>query len=615
MTVNASDQTQQGAPARVGTSLWSALSASSTHAEFTAAWLALQCSMLPGVRCGVLVLGPPDTGPYAPAALWPAGAAPGTALTEAADQAVEDRAVAVAEADGWLAVAHPLMIDGHMHGLAALELTAQRAEPVIQALRWGLGSVEARLRAEEGGDGALARERLMITLNAVAATLNEERSAAAAHAIATDLATRFNCDRVSIGIRSKERSEVIAVSHSADFGERMNLIAAIGSAMDEAIDQNTTLCLPQAGAGALVMRDHAALARQHGSGSILTVPFMVEAGSGSDGKVLGALTFERAGVLPFEQAEVELCQGIVALCSRILVTKRAEERPLALRLKDQWRVEMGRVLGERHFTRKFVLLMTAAILLISVVGEGTYRVGSDAKLEGAVRRVLVAPYDGYLDTAPHRAGDIVAAGTVLATFDTRDIKLEYLKAASLNEQYARQAEESLAQHDRAAAGINQAQAQQARAEMDLRAYQVERSSVTAPFTGIVVSGDFSQSLGSSVRRGQTLFEISPLNAYRVILEVEEGEIDGLRVGQHGKLVLASLPGDTFPFTVTLVTPVTSSREGHSFFRVEAALDRLAPNLRPGMEGVGKVEIGPRRLIWIWTHRLVNWVRVATWSWF
>lgn len=614
MTVNASDQAQ-GVAVRPGAALWGALSAASTQGEFATAWLTLQCAMVPGVRCGVLVLGAPDTGPYAPAAIWPMGAAPGAALTEAADQAIGERAVAVAEAEGRLAVAHPLIVDGHLHGLAALELVGQRAEAAIQALRWGLGQVEARLRSEEAGEGGVVRERLMTTLNAVAATLNEERSAAAAQAIATDLATRLNCDRVSIGLRSGGRCEVTAVSHSADFGERMNLIAAISAAMDEAIDQNTTLCLPEAASSPLVTRDQAALSRQHGSGSILTVPFMVETGSARDGRVLGAICFERAGVLPFTRPEIELCQGIAALCSRILVVKRAEERPLALRLKDQWRIEMGKALGEKHFTRKFVLLMLAALTAVSLLGTGTYRVGADARLEGAVRRVLVAPYDGYLDTAPHRAGDIVTAGTVLATFDTRDIKLEYLKAASLNEQYARQAEEALAQHDRASAGINQAQAAQARAEMDLRADQVNRASITAPFAGIVVSGDFTQSLGSAIRRGQTLFEISPLNAYRVILEVEEGEIDGVRVGQHGKLALASLPGETFPMTVTLVTPVTNSREGHSFFRVEAKLDRQAPNLRPGMEGVGKVEIGERNLFWIATHRLFNWLRVTTWSWF
>jgi multidrug resistance efflux pump len=590
-----------------GPELWNALEMASTEAQFAAAWLALQCSLVPGVRCGVAVLGEPDTGPFAPVAFWPQGALPGAVLTEAADQVVEARAVAVAQAQGLLAVAHPLIIDGHLHGLVALELPAQRPEPVIQALRWGLAGIEARLRADDSADSGLARERLMTILNAVSATLGEEKSDAAADSIATDLATRLDCDRVSVGFRHGEHVEVIAISHTSNFGERMNLIAAIAAAMDEAIDQNMTLCLPQSEAAALVVRDHAALARQHGSGCVLTIPFLI-------GKNRGAFTFERSVTLPFGQDTIELCQGIVALCSRILATKRAEELPLAARLKKRMRAELENLLGEEYFVRKLVAVLVLGLLLFSVFAQGTYRVGSVAQLEGAVRRVVTAPYEGYLDTAQHRAGDIVTAGTVLATFDTRDVKLEYLKAASLNEQYARQAEDALAQHDRAGAGIYLAQAQQAKADMDLRADQIARSSIVAPFDGIVVSGDFSQSLGSGIKRGQSLFEISPLNAYRVILEVEEGEIDNVRAGQHGNLVLASLPGETFPLTVTLVTPVTNSREGHSFFRVEAALDRLSPNLRPGMEGVAKIEVGSRRYIWIWTHRLVNWLRITAWTW-
>jgi hypothetical protein len=41
---------------------------------------------------------------------------------------------------------------------------------------------------------------------------------------------------------------------------------------------------------------------------------------------------------------------------------------------------------------------------------------------------------------------------------------------------------------------------------------------------------------------------------------------------------------------------------------------VSERLRPGMEGVGKVAIGERRLIWIWTHKLIDWVRLAFWSW-
>jgi hypothetical protein len=48
--------------------------------------------------------------------------------------------------------------------------------------------------------------------------------------------------------------------------------------------------------------------------------------------------------------------------------------------------------------------------------------------------------------------------------------------------------------------------------------------------------------------------------------------------------------------------------------VEAELERKSDRLRPGMEGVGKVYIGQRKLIWIWTHEIVNWIRLKLWSW-
>jgi hypothetical protein len=37
-------------------------------------------------------------------------------------------------------------------------------------------------------------------------------------------------------------------------------------------------------------------------------------------------------------------------------------------------------------------------------------------------------------------------------------------------------------------------------------------------------------------------------------------------------------------------------------------------LRPGMKGVGKVEIGERKLVWIWTHGLVDRIRLWFWLW-
>jgi hypothetical protein len=33
-----------------------------------------------------------------------------------------------------------------------------------------------------------------------------------------------------------------------------------------------------------------------------------------------------------------------------------------------------------------------------------------------------------------------------------------------------------------------------------------------------------------------------------------------------------------------------------------------------MEGVGKIYIAERRLIWIWTREMMNWFRLKLWAW-
>ena len=36
-------------------------------------------------------------------------------------------------------------------------------------------------------------------------------------------------------------------------------------------------------------------------------------------------------------------------------------------------------------------------------------------------------------------------------------------------------------------------------------------------------------------------------------------------------------------------------------------------MRPGMEGVVNIEIGQEKLLWIWTRRLVDWLRLFAWN--
>ena len=235
-------------------------------------------------------------------------------------------------------------------------------------------------------------------------------------------------------------------------------------------------------------------------------------------------------------------------------------------------------------------------------------------VEGVVQRAIAAPFNGYIKEAPFRAGDIVKAQQVIGRFDDRELRLERVKLVSQREQYNKQYREAMAKHDRTQTEIIGAQTAQAQAQLALVEEQLSRAEMIAPFDGFIVTGDLSQSLGSPVERGQVLFEIAPLDGYRIALNVDERDIGYVSIGQQGELAVSSMPSEHFAFTVTKITPVNVAKEGKNFFKVEANMDQDARRLRPGMEGVGKIYVDERKLIWIWTHAFIDWVRLMAWTW-
>ena len=47
-----------------------------------------------------------------------------------------------------------------------------------------------------------------------------------------------------------------------------------------------------------------------------------------------------------------------------------------------------------------------------------------------------------------------------------------------------------------------------------------------------------------------------------------------------------------------------------------ALERFLAEAFPQIEALGFsiTELDERRLVWIWTHRLIDWVRLRAWTW-
>jgi RND family efflux transporter MFP subunit len=235
-------------------------------------------------------------------------------------------------------------------------------------------------------------------------------------------------------------------------------------------------------------------------------------------------------------------------------------------------------------------------------------------LRGEVQRAAVAPFAGYIDAAPLRAGDAVAPGDLLARLDDADLRLEQLRWRSEIDRLNAQGRDALARYDRTEMALLETQIEQAQAQLRLTEARLERTRITAPIAGVIVAGDLSQQLGAPVQAGEVLFEVAPLDAFRVDLFLDERDLRYVEEGQTGQLILAGQPSDGLAMAVARITPIAEAREGVNTFRLEARLEESPPGLRPGMEGVAKIEVGEALIAWIWTRRLIDWLRHTAWTW-
>ncbi|MBW2102869.1 MAG: efflux RND transporter periplasmic adaptor subunit [Deltaproteobacteria bacterium] len=602
--------------------LWTQFAEAATVEGFCRSWLALQCRMIEGTAGALVLLGKPEEGPYTPVAVWPDAKKNMEYLTPAAEKALAERQGVFfvpdelrgsdSVEDRGFHVAYPIEISGRLYGVVVLDVRAPsdaHRQQVLRMLHWGMAWLEVLFRRREGSRESETLRRLISILDLLSVALEQDRFQGAASAFVTETAGRLGCERVSLGFLRKRHIRVSHLSHSADFGKKMGLVHAMAAAMEEAVDQGSVIVYPQPEEQEpRVTRAHEELAEKMGGGSVCTVPLM------ASGKPVGALTLERDSRSPFDSDEVQLCEGLGALVGPILVEKRKNDRWLIQKTWDSFKNSLGKLLGPGHLGLKLSALVLAGAVVFFSLAQGDYRVTASATLEGEVQRSVVAPFDGYVAEEGARAGDLVSKGDLLAALDERDLRLERIKWASEKEQLLKEHREALALRDRAKIRIIRARIDQAEAQLALLDEQLSRMRIVSPFDGIVVSGDLTQSLGAPVERGQVLFEIAPLDRYRVVLRVDEREITRVVPGQEGTLVLSSMPNRKIGFVVKKITPVSEAREGRNFFRVEAALKETSGRLRPGMEGVGKIFVERRKLIWVWTHDLIDWFKLWVWSW-
>ena len=437
-------------------------------------------------------------------------------------------------------------------------------------------------------------------LRTQAALLAHDTLADSASAFAVEIAEMLGCSRCAVAVSEEGAAlKLVAASSNVELDARHPAAAALLAAMHEACDQGRSCAWPPvAGDADPILQAQRQLAA---GGSACTVPLV------DRHRITGAMALQREGDAPFTRDELAILEDIAAFAGPLLEIKRRASLPWLVRAREVAKAKFETARGKRG------AWMAVGIVVLVLIVPVPWRVSAPARLEGAVQRAVVAASDGYLQQANVRPGDRVKAGQVLAELASQDLELEKRRRESELSQHETAYRSAQSRYDRTQMVSSQARAAEAQAMLSLAEAQLDRTKVVAPFDGIVIKGDLSQTVGAPVQRGETLMVLAPDDRFRLVVEVDEADIAAIEVGQRGELALSSQPDATLPFTVVRIVPVAASGEGRNYFEVEGTLDEASGKLRPGLSGIAKVHAGYRPLIGQFTYRARAWLRMAWWT--
>ena len=455
--------------------------------------------------------------------------------------------------------------------------------------------------------------RLRTAMELLSSVNESDRFARAAMAFCNELATRWQCDSVGLGFLKGRYVHLKALSHTEKFSRKMKRIQDIESAMEECLDQDVEIAHPADREATYISRSAVELSNRHGPTAVLSLPLR------RDDRPMAVVTAERPIDAPFTLDEAESLRVVSDLCTARLSNLYEHDRWFGARAAGALRKGLAFVLGAKHTWIKLVILAVLGGVLFLTFAKGDYRAGGTFVLETTQQQIVSAPFDGFLGKVlVHPDSRVVAGKTVLAELLKKELLAQLARAEADLTTAQTQKAAAMMERKEAEKQIAESAAKKAVAEINLLKYRIASATIISPITGRVLEGDLQRQIGAPVKTGDVLFKIAPLDKLRAEVLIPEDEIadvqQAYREGKElrGQLAAVGKAGVRIGFVVERITPVAEVVEQENVFRVRVRLLETRPWMKPGLEGVAKIHLGRRRYLWLWTRRLVNWIRMKLW---
>lgn len=432
----------------------------------------------------------------------------------------------------------------------------------------------------------------------------------AAMNLCNELATRTGAARVSLGWVKGEKIKLKAMSHTEQFDRKQELSVMIERVMEEALDQEEIVTFdPDGESSQNVSRESQQLSRVNGGEQVMSLPLRTR------GDIVGVMTLEYARDKKLEQHNATALAVSVELLGPWLNDRYANDRwwitKTGIAIKELWKMTVR----PQHALAKLIIILVLAAVGFLILFRPMYHVAAPFTFDVINKRAISAPAQGIIYAVYKKPGDPVKKDEPLLELDTHDLKLQF--ADAMKSYYAKlseaEADKLQSPAKTAEAGVAEKEADSFYAKAMLAKSQIEESIICSTIDGVVLSGDLTDKVGATVKVGDPLMVVGKPDDLRVEIIVPEREIQMVREGRPGKIATTAMPSETRKIVVDQIVPMGNPKEGSNTFKVLAKIDdTIQPDWRPGMQGEARIDFEKRPLVWIWTHRLIDWMRLKVW---
>jgi RND family efflux transporter MFP subunit len=274
--------------------------------------------------------------------------------------------------------------------------------------------------------------------------------------------------------------------------------------------------------------------------------------------------------------------------------------------------------------RRAMVLGAGITLLALIVVPWPMRVDGVASVAAAHMAKIQPEVEGVVAKVNVREGDPVTRGTVLADLEDWDYRGAFAAAEAKRSEAVALMNRALASNDGSEAGVQRVQADYWTAEAERARARLERTHLRSPIDGVVATPRVEDLVGRHLEYGDTFAEVADTRRATVDVTIADSDVALLEPGEAAVVKLDAFPTHTFRGKLEVISPLSQVEEEHRVFfaRVTVANDDPDAQMRPGMQGRGKVDVrtgwyraGWRPLGYVLFRSTAMWFRSKMWAWF